>query len=283
MRSNHKSAPCRMNCTRHRSNLPPLLPKLIDCNPHWQERYGKPWRRNVFRDVLDIQSCRFSLLWLQVSELDTAHGEIRALNTNLNTLTDELGEARAAIRQLKDVVANKTDEIVRNQAAIEALNSTVADRVSDLAASAADLARVNGVVEAKEAEITGLNGKIAELESLLQAKEKARQELQSRVEAQSAQLGSLAGDKDILVNKLTDDLAKVMGELQRVQNQLHKAQDMVAYLEPFARVIIDLREKQRKWDADHDAIASGTAAVGASPFAKLSASRKLGPRPTLTL
>ena len=31
-------------------------------------------------------------------------------------------------------------------------------------------------------------------------------------------------DKDVLVAKLTDDLGKVMGELQRVQGDLHRAQ-----------------------------------------------------------
>ena len=46
------------------------------------------------------------------------------------------------------------------------------------------------------------------------------------------------------LQKLADDLAKIMDEMDNVQGQLHKAQDYVQYLEPPARLIIDIREKQ---------------------------------------
>lgn len=139
------------------------------------------------------------------------------------------------------------------------------------------------MVAEKDAEIGALHARIAELDAALAAKEKTRAELAARASAQAAQLSSLSGDKDIIVSKLTEDLAKVMGELQRVQNQLHKAQDTVAYLDPIARVILELREKQARWDAEHDAITSGAVSVGASPFGKMGALRKLGPRPSVTL
>jgi len=252
----------------------------------------------------------------KMDELDTANADIKALHASLETRSGELGEARAEVRMLKDVIAGKTDELARSHAAIERLNATVRDRVADVERGGAgtwrapptmihcdlrprtpphpycnppthpppaELAKAMGVVADKEAEIGGLNARIAELDAALGAKEKARAELAARSVAQAAQLASLTGDKDIIVSKLTEDLAMVMTELQRVQNQLHKAQDTVAYLDPIARVILDLREKQARWDAEHDAISTGAVSVGASPFGKMGALRKLGPRPSLTM
>ena len=58
-----------------------------------------------------------------------------------------------------------------------------------------------------------------------------------------------------------------------------QAQDLIAYLEPPARLVIDVREKQKAWD---EAAAALPAARTATPF-KSAAVRKLGPRPTMTL
>ena len=74
-----------------------------------------------------------------------------------------------------------------------------------------------------------------------------------------------------------------MEELARVEVDLHKAQDMVAWLEPPARLVIDLRERQKAWDEEHAAlVARGAVASGMTPF-KSKAARALGPRPSLTL
>jgi chromosome segregation ATPase len=220
---------------------------------------------------------------VQTSDLDAANADIKSLHASLQARSGELGESRAEVRHLKDVIVTKTEEINRNNAEIARLRDTVAGKVSELERAATDATNQARVLSDRDAEITVHKTKIADLEHVVQSKEKSRQELMARLESSSSQLSSLSGDKDIVVTKLTDDLAKVMGELQRVQNQLHKAQDMVAYLDPFARVVIDIREKQRKWDAEHDLISTGASAAGASPFGKLSAGRKLGPRPTLTL
>ena len=57
-----------------------------------------------------------------------------------------------------------------------------------------------------------------------------------------------------------------------------QAQDLIAYLEPPARLVIELREKQKAWD---DAQAALPPARG-TPF-KSAARRALGARPSLTL
>lgn len=46
------------------------------------------------------------------------------------------------------------------------------------------------------------------------------------------------------MTKLADDLAKVMEECDTVTMRLHEAQDYVAYLEPPAKLVIGLRERQ---------------------------------------
>jgi hypothetical protein len=68
-----------------------------------------------------------------------------------------------------------------------------------------------------------------------------------------------------------------MAELDRVQKQLHKAQDRVKVLEELAEPVADLRRKQAAWDAEH------TAAEALSMIARLAALNKLGKRPTLLL
>lgn len=77
-------------------------------------------------------------------------------------------------------------------------------------------------------------------------------------------------------------LLPVRMRLQRVQTQLHKSQDYATYLEAIANPVLELREKQRKWDEEHRAIEAGTSNHLGSPFGKMGAMRKLGPRPTLT-
>ena len=87
-----------------------------------------------------------------------------------------------------------------------------------------------------------------------------------------------------------------MEELARVEKDLHKAQDLIAYLEPPAKLVIELRERQRAWDeaaagAGGSGGASGGGGGGSSggggiltPFTRGStAVRARGPRPTLTL
>ena len=66
--------------------------------------------------------------------------------------------------------------------------------------------------------------------------------------------------------------------MQRVQRQLHKAQDTVTALEPLAQVVIDVRAEQAKWDAAHHEIETSHSA-----FSKIAALRKLGPRPSRVL
>ena len=68
-----------------------------------------------------------------------------------------------------------------------------------------------------------------------------------------------------------------LAELSRVQKQLHRAQDVVARLEPAALPVLELQQRQREWDEAHAAAGE----LGA--FARLGALRKLGARPTLIL
>lgn len=65
--------------------------------------------------------------------------------------------------------------------------------------------------------------------------------------------------------------------MDRVQKQLHKAQDAVARLEPVAVPVLELRAKQREWDTAHDD------AGKLNPLARLAALNKLGKRPSLTI
>ncbi len=91
------------------------------------------------------------------------------------------------------------------------------------------------------------------------------------------QLTSVSADKDGIISKLTDDLTKCFAELDRVQKQLHRAQDAAARLEPAAAPVLELRARQREHDAAVEA------ASHLNPLARLSALQRLGKRPTLTL
>lgn len=100
------------------------------------------------------------------------------------------------------------------------------------------------------------------------------------------QVRNARSDTDVVIEKMKDDVAKVMEELTRVQGELHTAQNYIASIEPDAAVVRGIREKQARWDAEHAAIEAGhdlTTGAHIGAFAKLGAQRKLGPRPSLTL
>ncbi len=98
------------------------------------------------------------------------------------------------------------------------------------------------------------------------------------------QLAAVGSDKEVVIAKLSSDVGTVMEELARVQGELHAAQDYIASIQPAADVVLGTRARQAAWDAEHDAIQGGHhPAVGGNPLAKMSALRKLGPRPSITL
>ena len=39
--------------------------------------------------------------------------------------------------------------------------------------------------------------------------------------------------------------------LQRIQDQLHTSQDYIQYIEPAAKLVMDIRRKQEQWDKEH--------------------------------
>ena len=72
-------------------------------------------------------------------------------------------------------------------------------------------------------------------------------------------------------------LRQCLAELDRVQKQLHRAQDSAAALAVAAEPVLELRRQQAAWDAAHEE------AGRLNALARIGALRRLGARPHLTL
>ena len=270
-----------------------------------------------------VPSAEIIRLTSENAKLKSENERIPALELELEETTAQLGENQAAleasIEEIKrlqasskvreDFILELQTELENHSSTIQSLQGSVNSLNQSLDAANAENARLAGVNSDTLAEIEKigldlsskdavLHEKDMELEALREAHSQVKKDLQTEVKAKEAalkqvedlraRLALLNGDKDIIVNKLADDLGKVMEEMQKIQDQLHTAQDTVAYLSPFAQIVIDIREKQLEWDQAYIALVGAdpndpTHPAHAGTLAKMSATRKLGPRPSITL
>lgn len=211
----------------------------------------------------------------KVAELEGANATIVQLNAALDARGVELSDARAEIRAQTEVIATKTAELARARLDIEGLQGTVEAKVSELDRAAVERSKLEGTLADTSKELSDTKQTLAKEVGL-------KVEAIAKGESLTAQLKALGEEKDLLVTKLTGDLAKVISELDTVQKDLLTAQDYIAYVEPPANLVINLRKAQHEWDAEHARLA-GTG-PGATPSkANAAALKKLGPRPSLVL
>jgi chromosome segregation ATPase len=233
-------------------------------------------REQLATAISTIQSLEAALAG-KIAELEAANAHIAQLNAAMDARGVELSEARGEIRAQTEVIATKTAELARARLDIEGLQGNLEAKGIELDRAAVERSKLEGT-------LADTNKELSETKETLAKEISLKNEAITRGDNLSSQLKSLGEEKDVLVTKLTGDLAKVMEELDTVQEDLHKAQDYISYVEPPAMLVINLRKAQHDWDAEHAKLGGGGGAAGATPSkANAAALKKLGPRPTLTL
>jgi len=94
------------------------------------------------------------------------------------------------------------------------------DTLAEIEKIGLDLSSKDAVLHEKDMELEALRETHSQVKKDLQTEVKAKEAALKQVEDLRARLALLNGDKDIIVNKLADDLGKVMEEMQKVQDQL---------------------------------------------------------------
>ena len=212
------------------------------------------WTLDPDAEVARLTS-RNAYLEKEITRIPKLEEEIAAIEEERTAEVTALGEDLA---QTQAALATAISEgtIARNDATTNA--ATVAERTTELAERTAQLAALQDAFDAKTLGLTQamadidrlkialLNTeserdeakkntvaaytKVQELEANLTEVSAIRTDLARKVDAQSRQIGEQGEEKSVFVEKLTGDLAKVMDELARVERDLYKAQDYIAYV-----------------------------------------------------
>jgi chromosome segregation ATPase len=198
-----------------------------------------------------VPSAEIIRLTSENAKLKSENERIPALELELEETTAQLGENQAAleasIEEIKrlqasnkvreDFILELQTELENHSSTIQSLQGSVNSLNQSLDAANAENARLAGVNSDTLAEIEKisldlsskdavLHEKDMELEALREAHSPVKKDLQTEVMAKEAalkqvedlraRLALLNGDKDIIVNKLADDLGKVMEEMQKI-------------------------------------------------------------------
>ncbi len=249
------------------------------------------------------------------AELSGAHAQINGLEADVADRDDELAKAKETASKEHQRGGALDTELASARSKVVELEGSLRAKENARADLARQLEKVTAQVRSTLVALLTFSCVQHEAKGAHSLISYALSSLSLPFPSPRLQLRSARSDDDVVIEKMKDDVAKVMDELQvsrcfgsmmfviahsltfslfvhshsplqRVQADLHSAQNYVSSIEPDANIVRELRERQQRWDAEHAAIESGHdlhTGEHISALRKMGALRKLGPRPTLTL